>query len=388
MTRTYNISITLFAVGAFSLGMDAYITAGLIPLIERDLAINISMVAQMVTAFTLSYGLGSPVLIALMPDRMPRIGLLLALLLFVVANAASAMADSFIWLILFRGLAGIGAGVTLAMSIAAATSIVPVEKQGKTIATIMAGMAGGTVLGVPLGLVLADHFGWRAALWLITILSAVAFFGLQAKLPHLPKRPNATLRERLSLLRNTQILSILLVSLLAAISSLGMYTFIASLIYAMIGQHAVSVTLYFWVWGIGGVVGSFAMRALIHKISSPRLSLWIMIILAVSLFLLPVTAVLNIWLIMLPIALWGASGWALQVPQNDQLLKLREAFGDGNLAVALNGSSLYLGSAIGASSGGLILDYQYPVWLLPIAAGVVASIGAFIQIYHSRKPKN
>ncbi|MEG0884681.1 MAG: patatin domain-containing protein, partial [Janthinobacterium sp.] len=46
---------------------------------------------------------------------------------------------------------------------------------------------------------------------------------------------------------------------------------------------------------------------------------------------------------------WGAAGWALQVPQNQQLLAVRARQGDGNLAIALNESALYLGSAIGVA---------------------------------------
>lgn len=56
-------------------------------------------------------------------------------------------------------------------------------------------------------------------------------------------------------------------------------------------------------------------------------------------------------LAMVPIAFfWGAVGWALQVQQNNELIRTRETQGNGNLAVALNESALYLGSAIGAAS--------------------------------------
>ena len=75
----------------------------------------------------------------------------------------------------------------------------------------------------------------------------------------------------------------------------------------------------------------------------------------------------------------GAVGWALQVPQNNELIKARELQGDGNLAVALNESALYLGSAIGAAMGGILLLQNLSPWLLAATAGVVAGLGAFIQ---------
>ncbi len=73
-------------------------------------------------------------------------------------------------------------------------------------------------------------------------------------------------------------------------------------------------------------------------------------------------------------------GWALQVPQNNELIRTRQPHGDDNLAVALNESALYLGSAIGAASGGIILALQFPVSTLAIGAGVVAALGAAIQL--------
>ncbi|MDI4637160.1 MULTISPECIES: hypothetical protein [Halomonadaceae] len=56
-------------------------------------------------------------------------------------------------------------------------------------------------------------------------------------------------------------------------------------------------------------------------------------------------------------------------------MKAREAQGDGNLAVALNESALYSGSAIGASIGGLALAMQVPLDMLSVGAGVVALVG-------------
>ena len=88
---------------------------------------------------------------------------------------------------------------------------------------------------------------------------------------------------------------------------------------------------------------------------------------------------------MLPIAAWGAVGWALQVPQNNELIKARERQGDGNLAVALNESALYLGSAIGAALGGVLLLQQWPAGALASSAGAVAVLGVLVQWLNLRR---
>ena len=115
------------------------------------------------------------------------------------------------------------------------------------------------------------------------------------------------------------------------------------------------------------------------------MTMWIMLVLAVALFLLPVTIATGAGLVMLPIAAWGAVGWALQVPQNNELIKVRERQGDGNLAVALNESALYLGSAIGAALGGLLLLQQWQAGAIAYGASAVAVLGMVAQWWILRR---
>ena len=378
-TAALPATVWLIAVGAFALGMASYVTAGLMPLIASAFSISLAMAAQLVTAFTLAYGLGSPLVVALLPARAQRSGLLLALGVFVLANGASALAPGFAGLLAWRAMAGIGAGVYLALGIAAAAGVSAPPQRGKAIGVIMGGMAGGTVLGVPLSLLLAQQLGWTAALWLVAILGALALAGLLWKLPALPAAPAISLRRKLALLADGQVLLILLVSLLAAVASLGMYTFIAPLLAWSAQGTAMSATPFLWAWGVGGIAGSVLVGPWADKLAAPKLTMIILLLLALALCALPLAGGWSAWLMLAPIALWGAAGWALQVPQNQQLLAVRARQGDGNLAIALNESALYLGSAIGAATGGMLLLLDWPMWLLAAGAALVATAALLLQ---------
>ncbi|TVU90855.1 MFS transporter [Vreelandella titanicae] len=380
MADQSRLSVYLVALGAFALGMASYVTAGLIPLIEDAFSVSAATAAQLVTAFTLAYGLGSPVIVALLPGKHQRLGLLLALAVFIVANIASALATSFISLAIWRAVAGVGAGVYLAMGIAASVAITAEAHRGKAIAIIMGGMASGTVLGVPISLLLAERFGWESAMWLIAALGLIAYTGLQVKLPAIPSAPTLSLVRKLAILRSPHAMAILAVSLLGAIASLGMYTFIAPFMAATESGAVQSITGYLWVWGIGGVVGSFLIGPLVDKFNGPVVTLAIMLLLFIALISLPFSASVHPLLTLLPVALWGAVGWALQVPQNNELVRTRQTHGDGNLAVALNESALYLGSAIGAACGGVLLSLHLPVSTLAVGAGAIAAVGALVQL--------
>ena len=378
-------TVYLIAVGAFALGMASYVTAGLMPLIANAFSISLAMAAQLVTAFTLAYGLGSPLVVALLPARAQRSGLLLALGVFVLANGASALAPGFASLLAWRAMAGIGAGVYLALGIAAAAGVSAPQQRGKAIGVIMGGMAGGTVLGVPLSLLLAQQLGWTAALWLVAVLGALALAGLLWHLPALPVAQAMSLRRKLALLADGRVLLILLVSLLAAVASLGMYTFIAPLLAWSAQGAAVSSTPFLWAWGVGGIAGSVLVGPWADKVAAPKLTWCILLLLALALCALPLAAGWSAWLMLAPIALWGAAGWALQVPQNQQLLAVRAQQGDGNLAIALNESALYLGSAIGAATGGVLLLLDWPMWLLAAGAAAVAIAALLLQFPAARR---
>lgn len=379
-TAALPATVYLIAMGACALGMASYVTAGLMPMIAGAFAVSVAMAAQLVTAFTLAYGLGSPLAVALLPARAQRSGLLWALAVFVLANGASALAPGFASLLALRAVAGIGAGVYLALGIAAAAGVAAPQQRGKAIGVIMGGMASGTVLGVPLSLLLAQQLGWAAALWLVAFLGALALAGLLWKLPVLPPAPAIALRRKLALLADGQVLAILLVSLLAAIASLGMYTFVAPLLAWSAHGEALSVTPFLWAWGVGGIAGSVLVGPLADRLAAPTLTLCILLLLAPALGALPLAAGWSAWLMLAPVVLWGAAGWALQVPQNQQLLAVRTAQGDGNLAIALNESALYLGSAIGAAAGGVLLLLDWPAWSLALGAAAVAGLAALLQL--------
>lgn len=372
MFAVSNVVTCLIAAGAFALGMASYVTAGLIPLIEQDFDVTTALAAQLVTAFTLAYAIGSPIMVAILPARRQRPALLGMLALFVVANALSAIAPDMITLMTLRAVAGLSAGTYLALGIAAASRLAPDHQRGRTIAIIMGGMASGTVLGVPAGLWLATHLGWQAALWLISLIGAIALFGLMRWLPALPVVTQSTLRQKLGILRDGRVVRLLSISLLAAVASLGLYTFMAPLVRAYT-EHG--ITSFLWVWGVGGVLGSFLVGSLADRFSNMQITAGIMALLGLSLIALPLALSLNPWAGLLPIVIWGAVGWALQVPQNSALMTARETSGDGHLAVALNESALYLGSALGAGAGGIWLSLGWPVWALAMGAGVLGLCG-------------
>lgn len=358
------ISLLCLSISALALGLSSYMTAGLIPLISKDFDVSIGLAAQLVTAFTLPYGLLSPVLVGMTGHRDLKKNVCLYLGIFVIANVASVFAPDFYSLITLRAIAGVSAGAFLACGITASTRLSIDEKKGKSISTIMAGMAIGTVIGVPASLIIADYFGWRSTMIIVSVLSGIALLGLYICLPALPSAMMKTEKSRFSLLSEWPVVRVLLISLFAATSSLGMYTFLSPFV-SSINKEAY-VTVYLWYWGLGGVCGSILIGYFVDDYDLKKILLIILGSLLLSFLGLILLSHIYLPLIALPLVIWGAVGWALQVPQNNELLQMRTDRGDGNLAVGLNQSSVYLGGSIGSMFGGVLVSYGVSPAVLPL----------------------
>src|SRR5712672_1764658 len=87
--------IVLLALGMFALGTDAFVVAGVLPVIAREMRVTEGLAGQLVTIFSLTYGLGAPVLAALIGRFSRNMVLMVALGAFFLVNVGSALAPTF-----------------------------------------------------------------------------------------------------------------------------------------------------------------------------------------------------------------------------------------------------------------------------------------------------
>lgn len=121
---------------------------------------------------------------ALVIDRFDRKRALLVLFAgFTLANLACAAADSFVWLVVARIMAGGFGGVLGALTFAIIGDRIPFERRGQATGIVMSGFAVASVLGVPLGLQLAAWWTWHAPFLMLTGAGAVVWLVAAAALP-------------------------------------------------------------------------------------------------------------------------------------------------------------------------------------------------------------
>jgi predicted MFS family arabinose efflux permease len=369
----------LLASGTFALGVNAYVMAGLLPVISGDLSVPLATAGQLVTVFTLCYAFAGPVFATIFSGKSTKVILICSLLVFILANALGAMAGSLTVLLLTRAVVGIGAGLYSPVASAAAAKLVSPGRSGRALAVVLGGLSTGTVIGVPLGLLLAHHVGWRATLWLVTVLGMIALGGVAALLPSTPATAQPTLRERFAVLTDRGVAGIVGVSFIAALAGLGLYTYLAPVLDTAGGIH--NPTAYLWAWGIGCIIGSFGIGSLIDRLGRPALVISLILLATALCFVVIPPAAPSHVLLLLPLVIWGVLGFATPVPQQHRLIGLRPDH--SAIVVALNASAIYLGSAVGSALGGLALALGTSAPALAYLAGGVTMIALLLHVRSS-----
>lgn len=348
-----NPRIILLAVGMFALGTDAFIVAGVLPVISHETGVSEGLVGQLVTVFALTYGLGAPVLAAT-TGHWPRQRVLMgALGLLGLANLASALSPSFPLLVLTRILAGCFAATYTPLAFAVGIELAPPAKRAQALALVVSGLNVATVLGAPLGTWIGEHFGWRLSFILVAGLAGIAFlFLVILRLPTSATLAPLSLRERLRPITSPRVVLALFPALLWNVGVYVMYPYIALLLQQKLHISDVSVLLA--CFGLGIVLANWMSGRLSDRFGPNLLVVVFLLTLLVIQLVLPlVTTTISSGAIIL--LLWGMSFALLFIPQQQRLLNIAPEH--ANVLLALNNSALYLGIAGGAAVGGLALRW-------------------------------
>lgn len=366
-TDKINPRIFLLALGMFALGTDAFVVAGVLPVIAREMGVTESLAGQLVTVFSFTYGFGAPVLAAL-TGRWSRNRVLIAALgAFCLLNIGSALSPTFAVLMLTRILVGCCAALFGPLAYTTGTSLAPQEKRGQALALVASGLTISTVFGSPLGTWVGEQFGWRMSFGLVALLAGIAFVTLLlCGLPKAEAAPTLSLKTRLAPIKEPRLLLALLPALLWNLGIYVLYTYIALLLQQ--NMHVSDVSLFLVAFGLGPALGNWVIGFVVDRVGSTRPLFVSLVALTV---IEPTVAFTTHSLLgaLLILFCWGICVPGLFTPQQHRLLNLAPEH--ASVILALNNSTFYLGIAAGAGLGGLALRYVRVTQLGWIGAGCI-----------------
>ncbi|MBS0249085.1 MAG: MFS transporter [Proteobacteria bacterium] len=358
------------ALGTFALGTDSFVVAGVLPEISRAFGVSIGAAGQMTTVYAITYALLAPT-IAAVAASVPRKRLLLSgLSLFVVANLATAFSPTFGIALLTRAIAGLGAAIFSPTAMGAGALLVPPERRGFALAVIVAGLTTATAIGSPAGAVIGGLGDWRWTMGFVSALGAASFFGVWAFLSEMPLAPAITLRQRLAPLADTRIALTLATTLLAMSGIFIPYTYFAVVFDRAIGGNAAMIGALLVAWGLAGTLSNLLAGHFIDRIGTRKVLVAMLVTLIIDIALTPWTGA-YVWSSILAIAIWGACGWGILVPQQHRLVTLAPPIAP--VVVGLNTSGTYLGVTMAGVVGAAGIRTLSGHELGFIAAGILAA---------------
>jgi MFS family permease len=178
--------LTVVGLGAAGVPLDTAVNIAF-PDITQSFRLPIAMIQWVVVAYVLTYaslllafgrvgdifGLG----------RVFRAGLLWS----AVALLLCALAPAYGWLLFFRVLQGIGAGLVISVAPALVTSLYPEHRRSRAVAAFTMMFALASAAGPLVGGLLVRRFGWPAVFWFRAPIAAVALLSF-TRLPETGQR--------------------------------------------------------------------------------------------------------------------------------------------------------------------------------------------------------
>ncbi len=251
--------------------LDFMIMMPLGPQLIRVLHLTTNEFGLLLSSYTFTAA-ASGLLAATYVDRFDRRKLMLALYgLFIVATLFCGLAPNYTSLLVARALAGAFGGILSGMTQTMIADVVPFERRGQAMGTVMAAFSISTVAGVPLGLFLAERIpalGWRAPFFFIVLLSAGFLFIAYRLLPsltaHLERaREGNVFQQIYAVVKNREHLKAFFFVSLLMMTSFGVIPYIALYYTANVGMTESFITLIYLVGG----AATFCTSRLIGKMA-------------------------------------------------------------------------------------------------------------------------
>lgn len=173
-TRYQVFMIAILAFIQFTVILDFMVLSPLGAILMPEMGISTAQFGWVVSGYAFSAGL-SGILAAGFADKYDRKMLLMFFYTgFLVGTAFCAMANSYWFLLLARIFTGVFGGVIGSIGFAIITDIFELKVRGRVMGFTQMAFAASQILGLPIGLFLANHFGWHSSFWMIVMVGILA----------------------------------------------------------------------------------------------------------------------------------------------------------------------------------------------------------------------
>ncbi|CAM5229588.1 MFS transporter [Streptomyces spiroverticillatus] len=382
-------SIAVLALSTFVVVTSEMLPIGVLTPMADGLHINPGMAGFSLSITGLVTAVTAPVVPRLLGAVDRRLVLAVAMLVLALGNVLTATANGYGLLTVSRIILGIGMGTVWGLASAVALRLVAPRHATLAVSLTVGGVAAASVVGVPLGTLIGNSHGWRAAFVMLTAAALILTAALLLALPRLPRppvpadTPDRTARE--PLLRNRSVtVGLVLVALLVT-AHFAAYTYIRPVLEELTGATPGTIALLLLLYGVFGLIGNFAAGALAAR--RARLTVTGLTVGIGASILLLVLGGTNTGVTGVSVALWGLTYGGLSVA--GQLWMTQSAPHRVEHVTGLFVGVFTAAIALGAFLGGTLVEAFGITPLLWSATGLAAAalaVGVFGRGPDHRSP--
>ncbi len=338
--------------GNFVIGCGVMVVAGSLNDLVRSLQVSVALGGQLITIAAAVMCFAAPLLAAAVSGIDRRTLLVAALAWYGIGHLVCAFSASYAVLAPLRGISVLGAAVFTPQAAAAIGAMTPPEQRGRAITFIFLGWSVASVVGMPVHSYIGEAFGWRYAFGLVALLAAAGSVWLWRVMPAGIRPPAMSLAAWKQAFTQPVLLAIVAVTALLGAGQFTLFSYFAPYYRQVLQADATQVSLLFFWFGAFGLLGNVILSRTVDRVGPGRAVAWLLVCIGVSIAAWPLAvSTVAMMLVLVP---WALGGFASNSAQQARLGLAAPALAPA--LMALNTSAIYLGQAVGAASGGWLLD--------------------------------
>ena len=312
------LSVLALAFGAFIFNTSEFVPIALLSDIGASFALSPTQAGMMLTVYAWVVALASlPLMLFTRHWERKRL-LLLLFAAFFASHVLSYFAQNFAVLLVSRIGVALAHAVFWSITAALVVRIAPAGRGNQALSFLGMGTVLAMVLGIPIGRVIGNAYGWRLSFLGIGAVALLTAAVLARNLPPLPSVNSGSLASVPLLLKRRVLLMLYAFTVLMITAHFAAYSYIEPFVREVGGFAPGQITALLVIYGLAGFIGSFVFGRYFARYSR-------------RFFLLCCVALLTAMLLLYPLAsfpfalfalclLWGAAISALALAMMSRVL--------------------------------------------------------------------